>query len=62
MKCNVGKTDRVLRFITGTIIILAGFYFKSWLGIIGVVPMLTATFRICPAYIPLGISTINKKT
>ena len=30
MKCNVGKTNKMFRIILGIVIILAGFYFKSW--------------------------------
>ncbi len=57
MKCNVGKTDRIIREVIGLAIILAGFYFKSWWGAVGLVPLLTALFRFCPAYVPFGIST-----
>jgi hypothetical protein len=57
MKPNVGSIDRTLRFILGLAIIGAGVYFKSWWGLIGIVPLLTATFRFCPAYLPIGVST-----
>ena len=57
MKCNVGKSDRILRVVVGILIVAAGFYFKSWWGAIGVVPILTASFGWCPAYLPFGIST-----
>jgi len=57
MKCNVGKTDRVFRIIMGIIIILAGFYYQSWWGAVGIVPILTGSIRWCPAYIPFGFST-----
>lgn len=61
MKCNVGKTDRILRFIAGLIIIGLGVYFKSWWGAVGIIPLATATFRWCPAYLPFGISTVKKE-
>jgi hypothetical protein len=61
MKCNVGKTDRILRFVIGIIICAAGFYFKCWLGVIGIVPILTAVFRFCPLYVPFKISTDKKQ-
>jgi len=54
MKCNVGKTDRMLRVIAGLAIIGAGVYFQNWLGAIGLVPLLTGVFRFCPAYLPFG--------
>jgi len=57
MKSNVGSIDRVVRLIAGFAILGAGYYFKSWWGLIGIVPLLTATFRFCPAYLPFGLST-----
>ena len=61
MKCNMGKTDRVLRAIIGLIVITAGVYFKSWWGAIGAVPLLTALAGWCPMYVPIGISTRKDK-
>ena len=60
MKCNVGKTDRTLRVIAGISIILAGVYYESWLGAIGIVPLVTAGLGWCPAYIPFGFSSCKK--
>jgi len=60
MKSNVGGTDRIIRVILGVGIIAIGIYFKSWLGVIGVVPILTAAMGWCPAYIPFGISSCQK--
>jgi hypothetical protein len=61
MKTNVGGFDRILRFIAGLALLGAGLYFKSWWGLIGIVPLLTATFRFCPAYLPIGLSTCKPK-
>jgi hypothetical protein len=60
MKTNVGTIDRILRVIIGLGILGAGYYFKNWLGLIGIVPLLTATFRFCPAYLPFGLSTCKR--
>lgn len=57
MKCNVGGADRMIRIIAGVVIILLGFYFQSWWGAVGIVPILTGALRWCPAYIPFGFST-----
>ena len=57
MKCNVGKTDKIFRIILGIIIIMAGIYFQSWWGAIGIVPIVTGFIRWCPAYLPFGFST-----
>lgn len=61
MKANVGSIDRVLRVIVGLAILGAGYYFKNWLGLIGLVPILTAIVRFCPAYVPFGLSTCEVK-
>ncbi len=57
MKCNVGGTDRVLRLIIGLIILGLGIYYESFIGFIGIIPILTAIFRICPIYLPFRLST-----
>ncbi len=57
MKSNVGKTDKIIRYILGAGIIIAGIVFKSWFGVIGLVPILTATINWCPIYAPFGIKT-----
>ena len=57
MKCNVGKVDRMIRIVLGVAIISVGMYFKSWWGAVGLIPLLTAAIRWCPAYIPFGFST-----
>jgi hypothetical protein len=57
MKCNVGGFDRVLRALVGLSLLGAGLYFKSWWGLVGLMPLLTAIFRFCPAYLPIKLST-----
>jgi hypothetical protein len=61
MKPNIGPVDRTLRVIAGAAILGAGYYFQSWWGLIGVIPIATATVRFCPAYLPFGWSTCAKK-
>jgi len=60
MQLNVGKPERVIRVVVGLAIIGAGFYYQSWWGAIGLVPVLTGLMGWCPPYQLLGIST-NKK-
>ncbi|MCG6201372.1 YgaP family membrane protein [Psychromonas antarctica] len=59
MKKNVGGVDRILRLVVGLVIVGAGFYFQSWWGIVGLIPLLTASIRWCPAYLPFGFSSCN---
>ncbi|MBT8349678.1 MAG: DUF2892 domain-containing protein [Deltaproteobacteria bacterium] len=57
MKKNVGSVDRAIRIIAGLLIIFIGIYFKSWWGVIGLLPIATAALGWCPAYLPFGISS-----
>ncbi|MBA4136843.1 MAG: DUF2892 domain-containing protein [Opitutus sp.] len=60
MKPNVGFTDRMIRIVLGAAVLGAGYYFKSWWGLVGLVPILTGIFRFCPAYLPFGMNTCEK--
>jgi len=63
MSLNVGTFDRVARIVIGLALIafalgyLAAGTGWNWVGWIGVVPILTALFGICPAYSLFGMST-----
>jgi hypothetical protein len=61
LACNVGKPDKIVRIIIGVVILAAGFYLKSWWGLIGVVPILTGVFGRCGLYYPLKINTVKKE-
>lgn len=57
MNRNIGKTDRIIRIVLGLLIVALGLLFGSWWGLVGLIPLLTATVRWCPAYRLLGLST-----
>ena len=63
MKNNVGSIDRTLRIIIGIAVIGTGFYFQSWWGAVGLIPLFTGIIAWCPAYLPFGFSSCscNKK-
>ena len=61
MRMNIGITDRWLRIVSGLLIGAIGIYFKSWWGLIGLVPLSTALIRTCPLYLPFGLSTRRSK-
>jgi len=60
MKKNIGKFDRTLRIIGGLVIIALGILFKSYLGLLGLIPLVTAIFNFCPIYASFKTSTIEK--
>ncbi|MFN0038942.1 MAG: DUF2892 domain-containing protein [Burkholderiales bacterium] len=60
MKQNVGNTDRIVRIAVGIALLGAVFLGDSnarWLGLIGLVPLVTGLIRWCPAYALLGTDT-----
>ena len=62
MKCNVGKTDRIIRVVLGLVLIALGIYFNSWWGAIGVIPLATAAIGWCPLYLPFGWSSCSAQS
>jgi len=55
---NVGSADRIIRIILGVVLIaltLTG-TIGAW-GWIGVVPLVTAFLKFCPAYAIFGLRT-----
>lgn len=62
MKSNVGGIDRILRIVVGLVLIgLAATHTVGWWGWLGVVPLLTGLFSVCPLYTLLGRNTCPMK-
>lgn len=61
MKKNMGTVDRTARLIVGIVVIVLGVVFKSWLGIIGIIPVGTALVGNCPLYTLFGMSSCKPK-
>jgi len=57
MKKNIGRTDKYIRIIGGVVILLLGIYFRSWLGLLGFIPLVLAFMGWCPIYTLLGVDT-----
>ena len=61
MKKNIGFSDRIIRHAFGLLLILAGIYFASWWGLLGLIPLATSASARCPVYSMAGISTARKE-
>lgn len=61
MKRNMGGFDKSFRLVAGIIILLVGFIYESWWGLIGIIPIVTSFVGFCPFYVPLKISTLKSK-
>ena len=68
MKHNMGSIDRALRALA--VVVIAILYITNQisgaatiiLGIVTAVFVLTSVVAFCPLYLPLKLSTINKKS
>jgi hypothetical protein len=61
MKKNVGGIDRIMRILLGLLLLFVGYFYQSWWGLIGLVPLGTAALGWCPAYLPFGWSSCKNK-
>jgi hypothetical protein len=61
MVCNVGKTDKKIRFAIGLVIFAIFVPLKSWWFVLGFIPIFTALIDLCPIYSILGINTCKEK-
>lgn len=60
MERNVGSLDRIVRVIVGVLLLGLLLFLDSdlrWIGLIGLVPLLTGLLGTCPAYKVFGITT-----
>jgi hypothetical protein len=67
MTQNVGYIDRIARVIIGVALLAFAIPIGfpptgwNWIGLIGIVPLVTAVFGYCPLYSVLGLSTCPLK-
>jgi len=63
MHTNEGSIDRVARVLLGAVLLSLVFFGPhSWLGLLGIVPLLTGVVGFCPLYRVFGVSTRTAKT
>ena len=64
MKQNVGRVDRWIRIVLG-VVLLSLIVFLSggirWIGLIGLIPLITGILGYCPIYSILKIKTNDPK-
>lgn len=64
MKSNVGKADQIVRILLGLILISLFFVLEGglrYIGLVGIVLILTASIKFCPLYTLLGVNTCPVK-
>jgi hypothetical protein len=61
---NIGSADRIIRIVAGLLILSLLFLIEGnlkYLGLIGLIPLITGLIGFCPLYVLLKMNT-NKKT
>ena len=64
MKRNVGMVDRIIRIVIGLAILSLIWFLDGsvrFVGLIGLIPLLTGIIGYCHLYTILGISTCPRK-
>ena len=64
MQKNVGGIDKIIRVVIGLALLSLLFILEGnirWLGLIGIVPLLTVVTGWCPVYSLVGASTCKTK-
>ena len=63
MQKNVGTVERYIRFLIGALLLTVAYFNQGtwlfWVGLIGIMPIVTAIMRWCPANLVLGIKIEN---
>ena len=58
MKKNIGSLDKIIRIIIGIALISLVFIGpKTYWGLVGLIPLVTALIGFCPLYPIIGLST-----
>lgn len=60
MAMNLGTPDRLLRILLGTLLLFVFLLVTTWprwFGLLGIVPLVTASLGWCPLYQLLGIDS-----
>lgn len=64
MQKNVGSVDKIVRIVLGLGLLSLLFLLEApmkYLGLIGIVPLLTSLMGWCPLYTLLGVNTCRVK-
>ncbi|MED3662153.1 DUF2892 domain-containing protein [Ureibacillus sp. FSL K6-8385] len=64
MSANVGTVDRIIRIILGLAILSLLFVLEGnlkYIGLIGLIPLITGLAKFCPLYSLFKINTCQKK-
>lgn len=63
MKANIGTVDQVIRIILGLVLLALLLILDSgikYIGLLGIVLLLTAFIKFCPLYTLFGFNTRSK--
>lgn len=64
MNANVGSIDKVIRLILAAVFFSLFFILQGdlkWIGLVGIVPLVTALAGWCPLYTVFGIKTCKMR-
>ncbi len=54
---NVGKIDQIVRYVLALVFIVLSFTVSPWFIIGAVIAFVTASIKVCPLYMIVGLKT-----
>jgi hypothetical protein len=57
MEKNMGQKDRAVRAFLGVIMLVYGVVFQNLVGLVGLIPLVTAIVGYCPLYDIFGVTS-----
>lgn len=63
MNANVGKADKTIRLAMAVVLFSLFFILEGnlkWIGLVGIVPLMTALMNWCPLYTVFGMNTCKR--
>jgi hypothetical protein len=63
MNANVGKADKTIRLVMAVVLFSLFFILEGnlkWIGLVGIVPLMTALMNWCPLYTVFGMNTCKR--
>ena len=61
MEKNVGKNDKIIRYVVGAIAAYLGYAVNAWFYLVAVISIATAAVGFCGLYKVFGVNTCKVK-
>ena len=61
MQCNVGNTEKIIRFVLGLVFVWVAYTYSPWWYLVAAILIVTAAAGFCPLTSAFGVNTCKPK-